>query len=71
MLTTFNEVDMSPIVKIRSKYKDKFKEKHGVGLGFSVVFLPQSCFEALKDWPVQLKGIEGEEVVTATSSIYQ
>ncbi|MGZ3751871.1 MAG: biotin/lipoyl-containing protein, partial [Mucilaginibacter sp.] len=38
MLTTFNEVDMSPIMEIRSKYKDKFKEKHGVGLGFMSFF---------------------------------
>src|SRR5262249_48982289 len=38
MLTTFNEVDMSPIMELRAKYKDKFKEKHGVGLGFMSFF---------------------------------
>ncbi|HEY5328173.1 MAG TPA: biotin/lipoyl-containing protein, partial [Mucilaginibacter sp.] len=50
MLTTFNEVDMAPIMEIRSKYKDKFKEKHGVGLGFMSFFTKAVC-EALKDWP--------------------
>jgi 2-oxoglutarate dehydrogenase E2 component (dihydrolipoamide succinyltransferase) len=38
MLTTFNEVDMQPIMELRGKYKDKFKEKHGVGLGFMSFF---------------------------------
>jgi 2-oxoglutarate dehydrogenase E2 component (dihydrolipoamide succinyltransferase) len=41
MLTTFNEVDMKPVMDLRSKYKDKFKEKYGVGLGF-MSFLHQS-----------------------------
>jgi 2-oxoglutarate dehydrogenase E2 component (dihydrolipoamide succinyltransferase) len=62
MLTTFNEVDMSPIMDIRSKYKDKFKEKHGVGLGFMSFFTKAVC-EALKDWPAVGARIEGEEVV--------
>ncbi len=62
MLTTFNEVDMSPIMEIRSKYKDKFKEKHGVGLGFMSFFTKAVC-EALKDWPTVGARIEGEEVV--------
>jgi 2-oxoglutarate dehydrogenase E2 component (dihydrolipoamide succinyltransferase) len=62
MLTTFNEVDMSPIMEIRSKYKDKFKEKHGVGLGFMSFFTKAVC-EALKDWPAVNARIEGEEVV--------
>ncbi|HEY8783226.1 MAG TPA: 2-oxoglutarate dehydrogenase complex dihydrolipoyllysine-residue succinyltransferase [Mucilaginibacter sp.] len=62
MLTTFNEVDMSPIMEIRSKYKDKFKEKHGVGLGFMSFFTKAVC-EALKDWPSVGARIEGEEVV--------
>jgi 2-oxoglutarate dehydrogenase E2 component (dihydrolipoamide succinyltransferase) len=62
MLTTFNEVDMSPIMEIRSKYKDKFKEKHGVGLGFMSFFTKAVC-EALKDWPAVGARIEGEEVV--------
>ena len=62
MLTTFNEVDMAPIMEIRSKYKDKFKEKHGVGLGFMSFFTKAVC-EALKDWPGVNARIEGEEVV--------
>ncbi len=62
MLTTFNEVDMQPIMEIRSKYKDKFKEKHGVGLGF-MSFFTKAVTEALKDWPAVGARIEGEEVV--------
>ncbi|MBD1366905.1 2-oxoglutarate dehydrogenase complex dihydrolipoyllysine-residue succinyltransferase [Mucilaginibacter sp. ZT4R22] len=62
MLTTFNEVDMSPIMELRSKYKDKFKEKHGVGLGF-MSFFTKAVTEALKEWPAVGARIEGEEVV--------
>ncbi|WP_454803916.1 2-oxoglutarate dehydrogenase complex dihydrolipoyllysine-residue succinyltransferase [Mucilaginibacter phyllosphaerae] len=62
MLTTFNEVDMSPIMEVRSKYKDKFKEKHGVGLGF-MSFFTKAVTEALKEWPAVGARIEGEEVV--------
>jgi len=62
MLTTFNEVDMSPIMELRSKYKDKFKEKYGVGLGFMSFFTKAVC-EALKDWPAVGARIDGEEVI--------
>ena len=62
MLTTFNEVDMSPVMELRAKYKDKFKEKHGVGLGFMSFFTKAVC-EALKEWPAVGARIEGEEVV--------
>ncbi|AFD08139.1 2-oxoglutarate dehydrogenase complex dihydrolipoyllysine-residue succinyltransferase [Solitalea canadensis] len=62
MLTTFNEVDMSPIMEIRSKYKDKFKEKHGVGLGFMSFFTKAVC-EALKEFPAVNARIDGEEIV--------
>ncbi|MGN6396082.1 MAG: 2-oxoglutarate dehydrogenase complex dihydrolipoyllysine-residue succinyltransferase [Mucilaginibacter sp.] len=62
MLTTFNEVDMSPIMELRAKYKDKFKEKHNVGLGFMSFFTKAVC-EALKDWPAVGARIEGEEIV--------
>lgn len=62
MLTTFNEVDMSPIMELRGKYKDKFKEKHGVGLGFMSFFTKAVC-EALKEWPAVNARIEGEEIV--------
>ncbi len=62
MLTTFNEVDMQPVMEIRSKYKDKFKEKYGVGLGFMSFFTRAVC-EALKDFPSVNARIEGEEIV--------
>ncbi len=62
MLTTFNEVDMQPIMDIRAKYKDKFKEKHGVGLGFMSFFTKAVC-EALIDFPSVNARIEGEEIV--------
>lgn len=62
MLTTFNEVDMQPIMDIRAKYKDKFKEKHGVGLGFMSFFTKAVCV-ALKDFPSVNARIEGEEIV--------
>ncbi|MFA6946262.1 MAG: 2-oxoglutarate dehydrogenase complex dihydrolipoyllysine-residue succinyltransferase [Pedobacter sp.] len=62
MLTTFNEVDMQPIMELRAKYKDKFKEKHGVGLGFMSFFTRAVC-EALKDFPSVNARIEGEEIV--------
>ncbi len=62
MLTTFNEVDMQPIMELRTKYKDKFKEKYQVGLGF-MSFFTKAVTEALKDWPSVGARIEGEEVV--------
>ncbi len=62
MLTTFNEVDMQPIMELRAKYKDRFKEKHGVGLGFMSFFTKAVC-EALKDFPSVNARIEGEEIV--------
>jgi 2-oxoglutarate dehydrogenase E2 component (dihydrolipoamide succinyltransferase) len=62
MLTTFNEVDMSPVMELRAKYKDKFKEKYGVGLGFMSFFTKAVC-QALKEWPAVGARIEGEEVV--------
>jgi 2-oxoglutarate dehydrogenase E2 component (dihydrolipoamide succinyltransferase) len=62
MLTTFNEVDMQPIMELRGKYKDKFKEKYGVGLGF-MSFFTKAVTEALKEWPAVGARIEGEEVV--------
>ena len=62
MLTTFNEVDMQPIMDLRTKYKDKFKEKYGVGLGFMSFFTKAVC-EALKDFPSVNARIDGEEIV--------
>jgi 2-oxoglutarate dehydrogenase E2 component (dihydrolipoamide succinyltransferase) len=62
MLTTFNEVDMKPIMDLRGKYKDKFKEKHGVGLGFMSFFTKAVCV-ALKEYPAVNGSIDGEEIV--------
>jgi 2-oxoglutarate dehydrogenase E2 component (dihydrolipoamide succinyltransferase) len=62
MLTTFNEVDMSQIYALRAKYKDKFKEKHGVGLGFMSFFTKAVC-EALYHFPAVNAMIDGEEIV--------
>lgn len=62
MLTTFNEVNMKPIMDLRGKYKDQFKEKFGVGLGFMSFFTKAVC-EALKDFPAVNARIEGEELV--------
>ncbi|WP_406824147.1 2-oxoglutarate dehydrogenase complex dihydrolipoyllysine-residue succinyltransferase [Pedobacter sp. KACC 23697] len=62
MLTTFNEVNMKPIMDLRAKYKDQFKEKFGVGLGF-MSFFTKAVTEALKDFPAVNGRIEGEELV--------
>ncbi|WP_426293628.1 2-oxoglutarate dehydrogenase complex dihydrolipoyllysine-residue succinyltransferase [Dyadobacter endophyticus] len=62
MLTTFNEVDMKPVMDLRSKFKDKFKEKHEVGLGFMSFFV-KAVTVALKDFPVVNAYIDGEELV--------
>jgi 2-oxoglutarate dehydrogenase E2 component (dihydrolipoamide succinyltransferase) len=62
MLTTFNEVNMGPVMELRKKYKDQFKEKHGVGLGF-MSFFTKAVTEALKDFPAVGARIEGEEFV--------
>lgn len=62
MLTTFNEVDMSAIYAIRAKYKDSFKEKHGVGIGFMSFFTKAVC-EALSLYPAVNAQIDGEEIV--------
>lgn len=62
MLTTFNEVDMGPIMEIRTKYKDKFKEVHGVNLGF-MSFFTKAVTYALSEWPAVNAYIDGEEVV--------
>ena len=62
MLTTFNEVDMSAIMEIRSKYKDKFKEAHGVGLGF-MSFFAKACAVALAEWPSVNAYIDGDQLI--------
>ncbi len=62
MLTTFNEVDMKPIMDLRAKYKDAFKEKHQVGLGF-MSFFTKACCVALQEFPAVNAFIDGEELV--------
>jgi 2-oxoglutarate dehydrogenase E2 component (dihydrolipoamide succinyltransferase) len=62
MLTTFNEVDMSSIMEIRTKYKDKFKEIHGVGLGF-MSFFAKACAVALAEWPSVNAYIDGDQLI--------
>jgi 2-oxoglutarate dehydrogenase E2 component (dihydrolipoamide succinyltransferase) len=62
MLTTFNEVDMSKIMALRTQYKDKFKEKHGVGLGFMSFFTKAVCY-ALQEWPAVNAYIDGDSIV--------
>lgn len=62
MLTTFNEVDMKPVMELRSRYKDQFKEKYGVGLGFMSFFTRAIC-AALKEFPAVNASIEGDEIV--------
>lgn len=61
MLTTFNEVDMKPLMDLRSKYKDAFKEKHQIGLGFMSFFTKAVCM-ALQEFPAVNAQINGDEV---------
>ena len=62
MLTTFNEVDMKPIMELRAKYKDKFKEKYNVGLGF-MSFFTKACCVALQEWKAVNAQIDGDEII--------
>ncbi len=62
MLTTFNEVNMQPIMDLRGKYKDAFKDKHGVGLGF-MSFFTKAVTTALKEWPAVNARLEENEIV--------
>jgi len=62
MLTTFNEVNMKPIMDLRKKYKESFKEKYGVGLGF-MSFFTKACCIALKEWPAVNASIDEDEII--------
>lgn len=62
MLTTFNEVDMSSIMEIRTRYKEKFKEIHGVGLGF-MSFFAKACCIALQEWPAVNAYIDADQLI--------
>lgn len=63
MLTTFNEVDMSPIFALRKEYKEAFKEKHGVGLGF-MSFFTKAVVRALEMYPAVNSMIDGKEMLS-------
>jgi 2-oxoglutarate dehydrogenase E2 component (dihydrolipoamide succinyltransferase) len=63
ILTTFNEIDMSAVMALRSQYKDAFEKKHGVRLGFMGFFV-KACVAALQEFPLVNGAIEGDEVVT-------
>jgi 2-oxoglutarate dehydrogenase E2 component (dihydrolipoamide succinyltransferase) len=62
MLTTFNEVNMKPIMDLRAQYKKKFEETHGIGLGF-MSFFTRACCIALGEWKAVNASIEGDEIV--------
>lgn len=62
MLTTFNEVDMKPIMDIRNQFKDAFKEKHGMGLGFMSFFAKAVC-NALQEFPAVNASLDGDEII--------
>ena len=62
ILTTFNEIDMSAVMAIREKYKDKFKEKYGTGLGFMGFFV-KAAIEALKEIPQVNGQIDGQDLI--------
>jgi 2-oxoglutarate dehydrogenase E2 component (dihydrolipoamide succinyltransferase) len=62
MLTTFNEVDMSAIMELRSKYKEVFKKTHEVNLGFMSFFTKAVCF-ALQEWPAVNSRIDGDQII--------
>jgi len=62
MLTTFNEVDMSAVMKLRSDYRDLFEKKHGIKLGFMGFFV-KACVQALKELPAVNGEIDGADIV--------
>lgn len=62
MLTTFNEIDMAHVMAIRQQYKDAFKQKHGVGLGFMSFFI-KACIEALKELSQINAFVDGKDII--------
>lgn len=62
ILTTFNEVNMKPVMDIRNKYKDEFEKMHGVKLGF-MCFFTRAVIEALKKFPVINASVDGENII--------
>ncbi len=62
ILTTFNEVNMAPIMELRAKYKDKFEKEHGVKLGFMAFFV-KAAVAALKKYPIINASVDGNDIV--------
>jgi len=62
MLTTFNEINMQPVMDLRSKYQEKFQKKHGIKLGFMSFFI-NACCEALKEYPAVNASIDGNDII--------
>ncbi|TDY03915.1 2-oxoglutarate dehydrogenase complex dihydrolipoyllysine-residue succinyltransferase [Thiohalophilus thiocyanatoxydans] len=62
ILTTFNEIDMQPVMDLRARYKEKFEKQHGVKLGFMSFFI-KACLEALQRFPEINASIDGEEII--------
>jgi 2-oxoglutarate dehydrogenase E2 component (dihydrolipoamide succinyltransferase) len=62
MLTTFNEVDLSAVMELRKKYKEKFEKVNGIGLGFMGFFV-KACCEALREFPAVNASIDHDELV--------
>ena len=62
ILTTFNEVNMAPVIELRNRYKEKFEKEHGVKLGFMSFFVKASVY-ALKKYPVVNASIDGTDIV--------
>ena len=62
MLTTFNDVDMSAVMKLRNEYKDLFEKRHGVKLGFMGLFV-KACIQALKEIPAVNAEIDGQDII--------
>ena len=62
ILTTFNEVNMQPVMELRNKYKDHFEEKHGTKLGFMSFFV-RACVEALKQFPVINSSVDDNDII--------
>lgn len=63
LLTTFNEIDMKPVMDIRKQYKDKFKDTHGIGLGF-MSFFTAAVVEGLKSYPLVNSQIDGDSITS-------
>ena len=62
MLTTFNEINMEPVMDLRARYKDQFEKRHGVRLGFMSFFV-KACVEALRRHPIVNASIDGNDIV--------